>query len=29
VFGVNIQVDNVEGLLKAGMPVDVTFPAAE
>jgi multidrug resistance efflux pump len=29
VFGVNIQVDNVEGLLKAGMPVDVTFPATE
>jgi multidrug resistance efflux pump len=29
VFGVNIQVDNVQGLLKAGMPVDVTFPATE
>jgi HlyD family secretion protein len=29
VFGVNIQVNNVAGLLKAGMPVDVTFPATE
>jgi HlyD family secretion protein len=29
VFGVNMQVDNVEGLLKAGMPVDVTFPVTE
>jgi multidrug resistance efflux pump len=29
VFGVNVQVDNVEGLLKPGMPVDVTFPATE
>jgi HlyD family secretion protein len=29
VFGVNIRVDNVEGLLKAGMPVDAIFPSAE
>jgi len=29
VFGVNIQVDNVEGFLKAGMPVDIAFPATE
>ena len=29
VFGVNIRVDNVEALLKPGMPVDARFPAAE